>query len=67
MAHIRDCLPDLKKEINAATERCEAMLVSLGTPVEKTQDVLLELVSQFARDYCATMDPTEKTYKYVKL
>lgn len=60
MHHIRDCLPDLKTRVNVMTSQTQQMLASFGEPVEDKSQTLLQIITKFASDYCATIEGTAK-------
>lgn len=60
MHHIRDCLPELKTRVNVMTSQFQQLLASFGEPVDDKSQTLLQIITKFASDYCATIEGTAK-------
>ncbi|PIK41679.1 putative dynamin-1-like protein isoform X2 [Apostichopus japonicus] len=67
MHHIRDCLPDLKTRVNVMTSQFQQLLASFGEPVEDKSQTLLQIITKFASDYCATIEGTAKNIATAEL
>lgn len=67
MHHIRDCLPELKTRVNVMTSQFQQLLASFGEPVDDKSQTLLQIITKFAAEYCATIEGTSKNIETSEL
>ncbi|KNC51397.1 dynamin-A [Thecamonas trahens ATCC 50062] len=60
VAHIKKCLPGLKKRISAKHSAAASEMATLGAPVspESAGSVVLDVITKFAADFKAALDGT---------
>ncbi|XP_030827871.1 dynamin-1-like protein [Strongylocentrotus purpuratus] len=67
MHHIRDCLPELKTRVNVMTSQFQQLMASFGEPVEDKSQTLLQIITKFASEYCATIEGTSRNIETSEL
>ncbi|CAF3694633.1 unnamed protein product [Rotaria sordida] len=67
MYHIRDCLPSLKTRINQMVSHFQTLINSFGEPIEDKGRLLLQIITKFASNYCATIEGTAKNIEVSEL
>ncbi|UJR08254.1 hypothetical protein I4U23_012527 [Adineta vaga] len=67
MHHIRDCLPSLKARINQTVSHYQTLVNSFGEPIEDKGRLLLQIITKFASNYCATIEGTAKNIEVSEL
>ncbi|CAF3703427.1 unnamed protein product [Rotaria sp. Silwood1] len=67
MYHIRDCLPSLKTRINQMISHFQTLINSFGEPIEDKGRLLLQIITNFASNYCATIEGTAKNIEVSEL
>ncbi|XP_071495729.1 LOW QUALITY PROTEIN: dynamin-1-like protein [Diadema antillarum] len=67
MHHIRDCLPELKTRVNVMASQFQQQLASFGEPVDDKSQTLLQIITKFAAEYCATIEGTSKNIETSEL
>ncbi|CAF1355563.1 unnamed protein product [Adineta steineri] len=67
MYHIRDCLPSLKTRINQMVSHFQTLVNSFGEPIEDKGRLLLQIITKFASNYCATIEGTAKNIEVSEL
>ncbi|CAF1671344.1 unnamed protein product [Adineta ricciae] len=67
MHHIRDCLPSLKARMNQMVSHFQTLVNSFGEPIEDKGRLLLQIITKFASNYCATIEGTAKNIEVSEL
>ncbi|XP_072026813.1 dynamin-1-like protein isoform X2 [Amphiura filiformis] len=67
MHHIRDCLPELKARVNVLSSQFQQLLATFGEPVGDKSQTLLQIITKFAAQYCATIEGTAKNIETSEL
>ena len=67
MHHIRDCLPELKARVNVLSSQFQQLLATFGEPVGDKSQTLLQIITKFAAQYCATIEGTAKNIEVSEL
>ena len=67
MHHIRDCLPELKTRVNVMMSQFQQLLSSFGEPIDDKSQTLLQIITKFAAEYCATIEGTSKNIETSEL
>jgi len=69
MAHIRDCLPELKSRVNGLAGQFSALLNASGRRVEEQDKAatLLQIITRFSAEYCMAIDGTSQKIETTEL
>ncbi|KAK1150561.1 dynamin-1-like protein isoform X2 [Acipenser oxyrinchus oxyrinchus] len=60
MHHIRDCLPEVRTRVSVLSTQYQSLLQSHGEPLSDPNATLLQIITQFSREYCSTIEGTAR-------
>ncbi|XP_058873121.1 dynamin-1-like protein [Acipenser ruthenus] len=60
MHHIRDCLPEVRTRVSVLSTQYQSLLQSHGEPLSDPNTTLLQIITQFSREYCSTIEGTAR-------
>jgi len=67
MNHIRDCIPSLKTRLSQMVSHFQTLVNSFGEPIEDKSRLLLQIITKFAANYCATIEGTARNIEVTEL